>query len=175
MKKKGAVELSINFLVLLVIALVVFGMSIWFITNIYKKASTIEPSDIDAQIQEVSCGNQKVCLSSSSKTLRPGKWSKENVVTMKIINVLGSPNDFKIIVEPVKAIGVDKQPINNEVVHIASEEWFQILNNQDISKPVAFNIPNDAEKGTYLYTITVEYDNSEPKEYDKKQFTLTVS
>ncbi|MEA3430380.1 MAG: hypothetical protein U9R08_03850 [Nanoarchaeota archaeon] len=174
--KKGAIELSMNFLVLLVIALVVFGMSIWFIVNIYQKASDIDAGDIDAQIQQISCGNQKVCLSSSSKTLIAGKWSKENVITLKIVNVLGSDKNFQILVEPVRAIDTNRNIIDdNRVVHISPEEWFLVKNNDDVGKPIAFNIPKDAIKGTYLYTITVQHTEYDSKEYDRRQFTLTVS
>jgi len=175
MKNKKAMELSVNFLVLLIIALVVFGMSIYFITTIYQKANEIPTTDaLEKELQDISCGTQKVCLSSSAKTLQAGKFEKENIVTLKIINVVGEEKNFNYNIALIRAIDENKNPIENSKINIVTTtDNFLVKNNEAVSRPIAFELPKDADKGAYLYTITINYVGS-TSIYATKQFTLTV-
>lgn len=171
---KGAVELSMNFLVLLIIAIVVFGMSIWFITTIFNRASDIDPSDLP--LDEIQCGNQRVCLSSAAKMVNAGKWTKDNVITLRILNV-GPAAIFTGDVILSQAVDADRNQISSDdkqKVHVVSflgDESYDVLSNELKTVAIGFKVDEDAVKGTYLFTIIV---NSDGSEYDRRQFTLTV-
>ncbi|MBW3021329.1 hypothetical protein KY328_00255, partial [Candidatus Woesearchaeota archaeon] len=155
-----------------------FGMSIYFITTIYQRSVEITPDDLGQEIQDIQCGNQKVCLSSSTKTVIAGKWQgKDNTVTVKILNILGNQKIFDIVVLEPAIVDEDGNRVTepSKVSVVKTDDSMTIDNNAALSKAIGFNAAKDAVKGTYLYTIKVYYRDVNAIEYATKQFTLKVS
>ncbi len=110
------IELSMNFLVVIVLTLVIFGLSISFIMNIYEKATGIQKKtfdDLDKQIGYLRCGTEQVCIGDKTKEIRRGEFS---VFGIRILNVLGTRSRFKIYVssspDNAQISGYSQHPIN---------------------------------------------------------------
>lgn len=103
MNKKG-IELSVNFIVMMILAIVVFGFGIKFAKDIFVKSNEMADltyKDIDRQMQEISCATaERVCLPSQTKTIEGGKPA---IFGMVIENVLDDgDNNFFIEVSPAE-------------------------------------------------------------------------
>ena len=64
--KKAAVELSLNFLVVLIISIVLFGFGVIFIRNLFSQATDLRDltlEELDDRIADLICeGTDRVCI-----------------------------------------------------------------------------------------------------------------
>jgi hypothetical protein len=98
-KNKKGIELSINFVVMLIIALVVFGMGIVLFTKFFQEAENIRDNlddqtrnELEAQMMSSS---EKMVVYPTSLTIRKGK---ADVVGVGILNV-GDSEEFTVLSE----------------------------------------------------------------------------
>ena len=96
--KKAAIELSMNFLVVILLSLVIFGFGINFIYTIMNNSNEISEltlSEIDERIASLMCSDtQRVCIEKDTLRLEPDKIK---IFTVKIINIQQGPQ-FKVVV-----------------------------------------------------------------------------
>ena len=95
---KKAIELSINFLVIIIISVVVFTLGTRFIYNLASettKLGKLTLDELDKRIEDLSCqGSERVCISRNRKVISKGDFS---VFGLKIINILEGKNfNYKI-------------------------------------------------------------------------------
>ncbi|MBS3142693.1 hypothetical protein J4464_04890 [Candidatus Woesearchaeota archaeon] len=100
MQKKGF-ELSINFIVIMILAIVIFGLGIKFVNDFFKQANKLSDKSteqLDREIGELLCPtNQMVCIPVNRKTIRHGEFDTFGI---KIRNVLDKNADFKVYIYP---------------------------------------------------------------------------
>lgn len=158
--KKG-IELSLNFLVTVIIAIVIFGFGIKFIYNLASEATqmeTLTAEQLDKRIGELLCdSSDRVCIGVEKKTIQKGKF---DVFGVKIINIQDGRN-FEITVtisgytknnEPVKAIGLDK-------IKLKYRESFFIERNSEKDVGIGVEVAKDANSGTYILDVIVKAIN----------------
>ena len=109
---KRAVELSINFLVVVVISIVVLGLGIRLLYNLYGGAvelRDISLEDIDKQIGALICeGTESACIGKDTQTIKRGDLG---IFGLKILNLVDSPTtDFEITAKKGKFIDKDGNP-----------------------------------------------------------------
>src|SRR3989344_4564317 len=101
MNKRG-IELSVNFFVVLVISLVVFGLGLKLLSDVMSKSDDMMYwtfKQLDSELQNFNCQpGEVVCVSTREKTIKPGE---HDVLGIKIVN-LGPERDFAVIVYPDK-------------------------------------------------------------------------
>jgi hypothetical protein len=173
---KKAIELSIRFLVTIVIALVVFGMGIYFVRTLFGGAEEIvseSQSKLDRQIGDLICEHaDKACMPISSKTVRR---TEDFIFGIKIINVFpGTEKAFAIEVSAGRNLegqGTIPKPL------IAPEKLI-IKSKEGVSKGMMVQVPSDTPSGRYVFDVTVLYNsnpNEDPQdEYEKLKFYVTV-
>ena len=183
--KKGAVELSVNFLVLMIISLVIFGLSLAFVYKIMAKADDIQQmteQDIDRKIEGILCeGNEKVCFPRNVQTIERGG---SKFFGMRLRNVLTDYPDTNFIINVEhggnSAAGYqdDNSEISEPLVWSPKEREINLRANEMKNIGIAVQVPKDALPGKYIFTVTVEYDNHLPpppeKEYSKNKFYVNV-
>ena len=100
MNKKSALELSVNFMVVIIIALVLFSFGIKFIYDIYNKSTLLKDmtlGDIDEQIADIICGNtQQICIGEDTIYLEP---KQHEILSVRLMNILNSKIDFNVVLE----------------------------------------------------------------------------
>ncbi len=174
--RRAAIELSVNFLVILVISLAIFGFGITYLYKIFKgseelKALTIE--DIDRQIAALSCDNtQKICVDRSTIELSPNTI---HIASIKILNI--DPGDrFRIRIEKGMYVAPDNTAINpsdsayqNQITAVPAEREVTIAMNEAQTLGIAFEY-KAAKKGTYVFNANVyKILGATEQQYDRTQ------
>ena len=96
---KKAIELSINFLVIIIISLAVFGMGILFVNKIFFAAGK-KVAEMDSQTKEELArlldSGDKVAMPFFQKTVIHGNTATFGI---GVLNTLGSPKAFTVVVK----------------------------------------------------------------------------
>jgi hypothetical protein len=163
MKNKKAIQLSINFLVTLIIAIVLFTMGIKFAYDLLSKGEELEKmsqDDLDARIEQLFCSsNELFCISTSTKTIQRGK---SHIFGITVHNVKQN-RKFKLKIAPSRAFDKNDNMIPFSEADargmdpLPKQKEFSLEPNQDEKTGVRIGVPKDASKGTYIYNVDVEY------------------
>jgi len=161
MDKRG-IELSINFLVTIIIALVIFAFGIKFIYDIASQATELEgltTEDLDERIGQLLCeSTDRVCIGIDRRTIENGDFG---VFGLKIINVQESRN-FHVEAIP-SGHTVNNGPISiltgNELLVKLRKDLF-IGRNQEETVGIGIEVPRGAEAGTYIINVQVQHETS---------------
>lgn len=166
---KKSVELSINFLVIVVISLTVLGFGIKFIYDLYGGAVEMRDlslEDIDKQIENLMCeGTESVCISKDSQTIRRGDLG---IFGIKIINLAGNSADFSVTATPKKLIkkggGEDLPPFSDVecLPECGNPRIETILNHEEKDIAIGIKPGKNAGSGTYIFDIVVCYNDNNP-------------
>ncbi|MBI2129178.1 hypothetical protein HYU07_02970 [Candidatus Woesearchaeota archaeon] len=158
-KNKKGMELSINFIVMLILAIVVFGLAVTLTYRFMQQAYATQ-KDLDqqtrAQILDALDTGSKVAVIPNSINVRAGK---SDVAGIGIRNILDSGDTFSISVKWDAAIDEKGETISTATE--ATTKWFVYPTTKTIKKferdiaRVAFNIPGGAKAGTYIYNVMV--------------------
>src|SRR3989338_5232446 len=177
LNSKKSIELSLNFIVILILSLAILGFGVRFMSQLFSKATDISKfsaEDFDRQITNLICGgSERVCVTAQRKPIRKGDYS---VIGMKIINVLEPPLgqpaiNFEIAVNtpdgpPTGLLGYTKndQPIVKTpdfdglivVVGDGRERVIDLEKYEERNIGFAVQPPNNAPAGTYILNIEIK-------------------
>jgi hypothetical protein len=182
MRKKAAIELSVNFLVLIIISLVIFGFGIKFIYDIYSKANDISKTsqdDLDRKFSELNCNNnEKVCMNNNIINTNTGMVVYAGV---KITNIKDDIPYFRLEIKKGRYIDVDKNLIEPSDSNYVNLIQIEPQNRTEEIKPnefgrfgFAFDIPNKGvKKGSYNFELNI-YKGSSPVKYDRTQIITII-
>ncbi|MBS3135709.1 hypothetical protein J4401_02000 [Candidatus Woesearchaeota archaeon] len=170
---KGAIELSVNFLVVLILSLAIFGFGIVFIYNLAGGAESLKDltlTELDSRIADLKCqGNQILCLSQASFDLKPKDLV---IVGLKIRNVVET-EDFYITAELGSYLsdGAVKDIPPNAIKILPENRKEKIGQNQEANLGIALELDKGAQHGTYIINVDVYKGNSAVlgNKYDKQQ------
>ena len=161
MNKKGF-ELSINFLIMLILAIVIFGFSVKFVYTIFDGLSELEQKNadkLDLQVKALQCGNEKVCPT----IIQGGKLNQKDLKTysFKILNVKlpAEKTDFRIeLTQVVTPDGAEElfYPYKGDKARTIPLEP-----NEEKTIAIGVEIPKGAVSGKYAIDIEVT-QNSKP-------------
>ena len=172
LSKKGF-ELSINFIVQLIMAIVIFGFGIAFATRMFgggNEISEMAYEDFNNKVQALSCsGYDQVCLAQKSVTIPKGDLK---IVPFTVKNELGEDANFRVIVRNTAYIGKDNERVDAEnfassgikplsLFDLSDEGRVEKIANRDsFTYGIGILAPKDAVPGKYTLTFWVDYDAS---------------
>jgi len=150
---KNAMELSINFFVLLILALAVFGYSVTFLYNIFSGISELEKKSfdqLDQQVAGLTCGAQQVCLSTTRDTIARGSFK---IFGLRVMNSKSAPTDFDIeIKSKIRPLGQD-----TDLYFKPDKRFITALDTGDVRVVgIGVEVPKDALSGNYVLDIEVK-------------------
>lgn len=158
MAKKG-MELSLTFMVTIIIAVVVFIFGIRFAYNLADETNIIKDDasvNLDKKFAEMSCdSNDRICIGIERKLIAKGN---SDVFGLKIINIYND-TDFNITVARPSPSGYTK---GNKNITKDILEWepklrsIMIERNEEKEIGIGISVPKGAESGTYIFDIKVE-------------------
>ena len=161
--KKG-IELSMNFVVMLIIAIVIFGFGIRFIYTLSSNANDIKDissKELDARVADLLCStSQKICIGTDKKIIQKGKF---DIFGIRILNV-GDAQDFDILIQRPSPSGFtkQKQAISNDgLLAVPNERSERFLRNEERNFGVGVEVPSSALSGTYIFDVRVQKANGE--------------
>ena len=169
MINKKSVELSLNFIVILIISIIIFGFGVKFISDLSSQAveiTDIAISELDERIGDVICeGSDRVCIPTDRLTIKRKEF---DVFGLKILNVLDSQN-FDISVSPVEeygkimAIKKDGTKIQSDIPLLVEPSFrsVYIKQNEEAKKAIGVQVPANAVSGTYIFNIEIQTADGE--------------
>lgn len=182
--KKGSMELSVSFIVKLILALVVFGFGLMIIRNIMSTAGSGEltreiDQQMESQIQMLMDTGDRIVVFPEEHTLSIGDVGTFALGILNVLDLPDPPVDFKIDIQCHSFVSVDGT--YSEDCDYA-ESWtfddfppMTIANNDEDSTGIAMRPGDDAEFGTYVFNVKVDYDHdSESGTYGITKFRVNV-
>jgi hypothetical protein len=170
MQKKGAIGLSMNVLVVIIISLVVLGMGVTMLYSFIGGADDIK-TKLDAKTaQEL----ERLLVNQGKMVALPlhvadVERGELHIFGIGIMNVGDVGEEFYITVELSKAYDEE----GGEISMAGISEWFEFNNEAihiqeggHIKELIAVSVPQDATKGQYVFSARVSA-NDEP--YGNKQ------
>lgn len=159
--KKG-IELSLNFIVMLIITLIVFGGTLAIAYKVMSKTDALK-ADMDKDTQDrlesiISNGDEEVIIAFKNKEAKAG-----NPVTFGIAvsNTLGKERDFSYNLTPAIKVLKDGTSSNWDGagwVYLKTDNIGLIKNNDYMLTPFVIITPKNAASGsTYVFDVKVMY------------------
>lgn len=172
MNKRATINLSMNFIVVLIISLVIFSFGVSFVYTIINNANSLKDmtiEDIDSKITDLMCkSTQKVCIERELVVLPPGEVE---IIGVRILNIddTGPEREFKIEMSP----GIFQYPNGTSMGYHPTPIYVnpgsrleKIKQNEMKEMGFGFEINKEALKGTYVFNLNItNYPLSD--KYDK--------
>ncbi len=173
--KKAAIELSLNFIVVLVLSIIIFGFGVTFISRLSSQAIDIKDmtmGELDGRIGKLVCeGSDRVCIGIDRKTIQRTEFG---VFGLNIVNILDPPQGetqviFEIKVSPSSPMGYkkDKQLIQPSgsfkglVVNPVARE-IVMEKNEERTISIGIQAPSNAILGTYIFNVEIKTADGKP-------------
>ena len=179
--KKGSIELSVSFMVKLIIAIVVFGFGLTIIGNIM---STAESGELTSQIDQQMEDQIRMLMDTRDRIVIFPEEHRLSINTpatyaLGILNVLDLPNpavEFSVDIQCHSHVSVGGSYSENCDY---ANQWILEPANERIQKEATLGIAvrpgSDAEYGTYVYNVRVNYDHqSDSGVYGITKFRVRV-
>jgi len=173
MLRRGAIELSLNFIVILIISIILFGFGVQFIKKLSSQATELQEittSELDEKIGNLVCeGSDRVCVGIDRKTI---KRTKFDVFGLKIINILETQN-FDITVSRPSPSGYtkNKQPVDTDnLIWNPKARSVFIEKNEEKNLGVGIQVPANAVSGTYIFDIKIQTSDGKPYSATQKLY-----
>ena len=152
MRKKG-MELSINFIVILIISIVVFGFGIKILSGIFEGAENMEDitqKKINAHLINIMCdSSERICVAPATIEVRP---HDSGYFTIGILNTYDDETTFYIGVEQSSN---DEIPTIYEDYWLLGEDFVKINPNEQKKVGLGVLVPGGTKKGTYVLNVYV--------------------
>lgn len=173
MFNRNAIELSLNFIIILILSIIIFGFGVRFISKLSSQAIELQDvttAELDERIGNLVCeGSDRVCIGIDRKTIRRTKF---DVFGLKIINILDSQN-FDIIVSRPTPSGYTKTkqgiPSDNLIWNPKARSVF-IEKNEEKNLGIGIQVPANAVSGTYIFDVKIQTADSKPYSATQKLY-----
>lgn len=162
---KRAFELSINFIVTLILAMVILSFGIYFVKMIYEESTEMKltlDQQTEMELERLMDSGEKVSLYPGRRTVGSGEIARFG---LGILNINDAETEFKVIINPSIATKNDGTEIckGNSCSYL--KDWIKTTyDNNEIDltignnekKKILFGIlPENAEPGTYVFDVKV--------------------
>ena len=166
---KKAFELSINFIVILIISIVIFGFGIKFVSNLMQGVNDLNKltnSDFEANMERILCdSSEKTCVGISRKEIRPNKVA---FFTFGVLNTNEQITDFYIDIEQAEPYDNHPDPIKYQLNNELTLDPFEQNN-----VVIAVQVPGGTKKGTYVLNVYVCSEQSSCEEGSNNRYSKT--
>ena len=162
MNKKAAIELSVNFLVIIIISLVVLSSAILITRQIFKGATELKATldtQTESQIEALLNEGRPVAVAFNRKEIARGEHS---VFGVGVLNLL-EPGTFNLFVVFKNAFDSAEEEISCSDCSgwlLYDEDAFELGTNGENKIAVLIGVPKDAAIGTYIFDVKAEMDGA---------------
>ncbi len=202
-RNKRGIELTINFIVMLILGIAMLSGAIILTTKLFGKAKKYQDqvdSNTQAEIKKlITSSNDQVIIYPARKTMARKESATFGIgVQNTLKNSLGKSDDFTISVSFGKAYTSNKQPLcdrndettNSECSKSAPSTWLKLGNSQKINKnevksfPVTISTKGNPKSAVYVFDVRVCvgqissddcYNQPDDKLYDKTVHKIYVN
>lgn len=179
-RKKGVLNLALTFIVIMIIAIVVFSFSVYMIKKFFRHATIIRmgyDERTEQEIERLLDDGSRIAIPFDKKTIENGKFETFGIGVLNILNI-GPINYFNVSVVFNKAF--DKRNVqicdkSNTASCGHPDKWLETvyssgkvgygvsiakrIKNNEQEKFLLMVEPKDAPSGTYIFDLNVTYLN----------------
>ncbi|MBU0536597.1 MAG: hypothetical protein KKE20_06535 [Nanoarchaeota archaeon] len=167
MTGKKAMELSVNFIVTFIMAIVLFGMGLMFARSIMSGGTELTEEAYDQMSQQIDslvCSRgESVCISTNNKEIERKQIA---VFPITIKNELPDRQDFRVTVELARAWNLENDELYSEGQALPVISWLpqQDTTPLDPGESITLPVIVKAEKDSLLgkYSFSIYFESSEP-------------
>lgn len=162
LKGRKGIELSVNFIVMLVLAIAVFGGSLAFATKFFTKAESMRANldaETERQIEKLLDSGSPVVLPISTKEIFRKKYDTFGLGILAKYPTDGTVGKYIVEYSSNGRINKDKTKDTGDY-----SDWLQVSPaSLDLKKNekgrvlILVTVPADAVGGTYIFQFTVKY------------------
>ena len=179
---KRAMELSINFIVIFILAIVVFAFGIRMAYSLFNKGIETKATldrQTSLEIEKLLDTGEKVVIPFDEQEIRRGKFGVFGVGIRNVLDTEGEKDPFQITVEfsgvfdkegKKSLTNIGPTPSSNPAQ--GSSLSVQVRKNEVQKIPISFAVPSNAVSGRYVFNVKV-LQNSEQYGFTK-QVTIVV-
>lgn len=176
--RKASLELSINFIVMLIIAVVVFGFGIYFLSTLGQGASMAAQQisqDSEMQIQALLDSGEQIIVYPEQKEVKRGDSAAFGVGVLNILRVAEA--EFAIGVECSSFTAKDGTPgscpdqsdledwtFKHFIAENPEPRTYTVKRNENQMISLPIKASGDATPGTYVFDVYVCYEEREGKD-----------
>lgn len=167
MNKKASIQLSINFIVTIIIAIVILGSGLAIVKNFFFQAGQ-EQEEMSRQLQEQIInslrGDNPVSIPYNTITI---DYKHNKQVGVGILNILNGNKKFKIDV---------KDPSQKlKIIYVNENKDIAISKGQIHIESVLIAVPKEIQQGQYDINVKVQYyEGTQLKDYLTRKIYVTV-
>jgi hypothetical protein len=158
---KKALELSINFIVMLIITIVVFSLGIIFLRNIFTIADDTEAqftAQMERELEDAMFRGERVAIPINYAEMRVGDTK---TFGLGILNQLGEEKQFEVNIEFDTSVPDSLQDTSEWTFEeLPTDGYFNIKNNEFEKIALLFKVPGGTSPGTYIFNVNVYYDDT---------------
>ncbi|MBW2967625.1 hypothetical protein KY362_04005 [Candidatus Woesearchaeota archaeon] len=165
---KRGIELSVNFIVMLILAIAVFAGGLVFASKFFGHAEKVRASldaQTERQIEKLLDSGSPVVLPINTKEIFRNKHD-----TFGAGVLARYPGDYILHVQYVKAIDKEKNEIQDELNVQYDQTPLTLKKNEKGKYLIMVEVPKQVSTGTYIYKLWVQLDadddNNDMPEYD---------
>ncbi len=165
MNKKGALQLSIQAIVVVVIAMTLLGLGLMFVRSQFKDLGGLS-KEVTAQteeqiLQQLRTGGEKLAVQSE---LVLGK-RESDIIGIGIVNTQDSPLYYRIQVNYKKAKNVGEEGDIN--FFYDNETWYRLDTVQEVVRSIEATAGTTSD--TYIYEVEIKQCIPQEEEYDDEK------
>ncbi len=160
MVSRKGMELSVNFIVTFILAIVLFGMGLIFARSIMTGGTELTEETyerFDQQIGQLVCSRgESICLSTDSRAIERGKV---DVFPVTIKNQFPDEAVFKMAVSLVRAFDSNNDPIPDtewDIGLLYNEDEFSLDPGDSDTVPVLVSPQKGTTAGKYSFNVNVQ-------------------
>ncbi len=153
MLNKKAIQLSVNFLVVVILSLVMLGMGMFLLTQFFDFGEEIKDQISEKEEEAIEAALQQgelISIPLYSKTVEKGETE---LFGYGVYNV-EVPSDFKIV--DVGGIDENGESFSTDDWLVYDDSEFYLEKNEQKKGEIAVTVPDDAVIGTYVFTFEVK-------------------
>ena len=158
MRSKKGIELSMNFIVIIIISIVLFGMGIVFISRLANQATELKDltiTELDDRIGDLVCeSSQRVCIGTDTKTI---KRNQIDFFGLKLLNILDK-QEFEIRVTRPTPSGYSRtktEITTDKLIWNPKTRVILIDKNEEREIGIGIQVPPTALTGTYIFNVDI--------------------
>jgi hypothetical protein len=176
-KKKAAIDLSMNFIVMLVLSMMMFGLGITIVYNLVDKGRNITvPGNIEDQILEIfRTSGATVALPITKIDIQR---KKSGILYVGIKNLTQADVNFEVYTTLNKFYNFNNEEVTQyadipKITHLDGDHTKVKIDSRGFAiQPLFITIPRNTESGRYIYYLNVTQNGIT---YDTvKVFTIRV-
>lgn len=163
MNKKG-IELAVNFVVILILSVIVFGMGIYMVNMFFKSSEDIKEQiskQTEDQIMRLLISGDRVSIPITKQTIKRGRSYTFGVGVLNVKQT--SSTDFAICMESGPAVladgSIDQNPggAGSQIVSMdfLDKRTVTLKNNEHEILTMPVSVPGDAAPGDYVINVYV--------------------